>query len=226
MIAQHVDPRQSPGSYHAMVGGLHTSPALITHDGSQSGVQVALSPLGARALLGVPAGALAGLDLDAADLFGSVAGEIRERLLAAAGWGRRFDVLDRMLLARLGACLVPAAEVGHAWRRLLRSGGAVPIAALADEVGWSARHLTDRFAAEFGLTPKATARVVRFDLARRALAGPGTIAAVAATHGYYDQSHLVREFHALAGCSPSAWLAEEFGNIQARAQAELPPSGP
>lgn len=225
VIAQHVDRRRPSGSYDAMVGGLHTSPALITHDGRQSGIQVALDPLGARELLGVPAGELAEMDLDAAELLGPVAGHIREQLVTAPTWSKRFDVLDRMLLARLGESPRPPAGVRHAWRTLLRSGGTTSVAALADEVGWSARHLSGRFAAELGLSPKKAARVIRFDQARRMLARcPGSIATVAAAHGYCDQSHLVREFHALAGCSPSVWLAEELRNVQAGVWGDLPGS--
>jgi len=55
-VSEHPDPRQGPGQYVSLVGGLHTTPALITHEGRQSGIQLALSPLGARALLGLPAG--------------------------------------------------------------------------------------------------------------------------------------------------------------------------
>ena len=33
--------------------------------------------------------------------------------------------------------------------------------------------------------------------------------------GYYDQAHLAREFRGLAGCPPSALLAEELRNVQA-----------
>ena len=43
------------------------------------------------------------------------------------------------------------------------------------------------------------------------------LAGLAADCGYYDQAHLAREFRELAGCPPSAWLAEEFRNIQAGA---------
>ena len=56
VIAAHPDPAQDGGSYTTLVGGLHTRPALITHDGAQSGVQISLDPLAARSLLGVPAG--------------------------------------------------------------------------------------------------------------------------------------------------------------------------
>jgi transcriptional regulator GlxA family with amidase domain len=94
------------------------------------------------------------------------------------------------------------------------------VAELARETGWSARHLDNRFRAEIGLTPKAAARVIRFDRARRMLmrrvgaGGPPALADLAAAGGYYDQAHLAREFRGLAGVPPSRWLAEEFRNVQ------------
>ncbi|WP_229072537.1 helix-turn-helix domain-containing protein [Actinoplanes sp. DH11] len=213
VVAAHPDPRQAPGSFDALVGGLHLAPALITHDGRQSGVQVALHPAGCRALLGLPAAELANRDVDAAAVLGErFVGETRERLAAVSGWPARFAVLDAML----GALLTGAAgcdRVNHAYRRLLLAD--VPIAALAGEVGWSARHLTDRFRAELGLRPKEAARVARFDRARRAVRPGMRLARVAAEHGYADQSHLVRDFQAFAGCSPTRWLADEFGFVQA-----------
>src|SRR5579875_364373 len=55
-VAGHPDPRQPADRYDVLVGGLHTSPALVTHDGRQSGIQLQVTPLGARALFGLPAG--------------------------------------------------------------------------------------------------------------------------------------------------------------------------
>jgi hypothetical protein len=42
-VAAHPDPRQPPSEYGTLLGGLHISPALITHQGWQSGIQLALS---------------------------------------------------------------------------------------------------------------------------------------------------------------------------------------
>jgi AraC-like DNA-binding protein len=227
VIATHPDPRTPPGRYDTLIGGLHSVPALITHDGRQSGIQLYLSPLGARALLGLPAGELASTDVDAGAVWGPFARELRERLLTAGGWNQRFGVLDDLLLGRADAGARPQPEVMRAWRQLLVSAGGVPMSALAREVGWSGRYLSQRFAVEIGLSPKAAARVVRFDRARRLLVrqtGTGrdlTLAAVAATCGYYDQAHLAREFGQFAGCSPSRWLAEEFRNVQASTAAAL-----
>jgi AraC-like DNA-binding protein len=235
-IEAHPDPGQPPGEFGALLGGLHSVPALITHAGAQSGIQVALRPLGARALLGLPAGELAELDLPAEAVLGGVCAELRDRVRAAAGWPERFAVLDEILLRRAGLGSAGlgraglgwagpgpgiAPEVGWAWRQLLREGGALRVSELAAGTGWSSRHLTSRFRAEIGLTPKAAARVIRFDRARKRLVnqlttgGDYLLADLAADCGYFDQAHLAREFRALAGCPPSQWLAEEFRNVQA-----------
>ena len=226
-VARHPSPDDRPGDYRTLLGGLHTTPALITHPGRQSGVQVQLSPLGARALLGLPAGELAGRDLAADEVLGPVAAQLHERMRAAADWPARFAVLDQLLLDRADLDQQAPPDVAEAWRLLLRSGGQVRAAELAGHVGWSPRYLQRRLLAETGLTPKAAARVTRVDRARRILqrqagaggagaggAGAGTLADLAASCGYYDQAHLAREFRALAGCPPAAWLAAEFRNVQ------------
>jgi AraC-like DNA-binding protein len=217
-VARHVDPKQTPGSYWTLVGGLHTSPALIRHEGAQSGIQLLMGPLAARALFGLPAGELTSVDVAATELLGPFADEVQQRLRSCPTWPARFALLDAMLAPRLWADAGVPAEVRHAWRLLLHSRGAASVTHLARETGWSTRHLTNRMRAEAGLSPKAAARVIRFDRARRILQADQTgitVAAVAAVCGYYDQSHLVREFNALAGCPPSQWLAAEFGNVQA-----------
>jgi AraC-like DNA-binding protein len=226
-IAAHPDPAQPGGDFVTLAGGLHTSPALVTHEGHQSGIQIALSPLGARALLGLPASELASLDVEATEVCGALATEIQQRIRAAATWPDRFAVLDEALSARQrasqadGLAGAVGAEVGFAWQRLLATGGTIPVAALADETGWSGRHLRARFAAEFGLTPKAAARVIRFDRARRLLqrraasGRPLELAALAAHCGFYDQAHMDAEFRALAGAAPTTWLARELRNLQA-----------
>jgi AraC-like DNA-binding protein len=220
IMAAHPDPRQAPDAFGTLLGGLHATPALISHDGAQSGIQVALRPLGSRELLGLPGGSLASIDVPAEAVLGRAGDRIQERIQAEPTWSSRFAILDAELGALLRDAPAIAPEVVQAWRMLLRSGGTVPIAELAKETGWSSRNLAQRFGAETGLSPKAFARVVRFRRALTALCAagcPGGLAGVAATCGYYDQAHLAREFRALAGCPPSQWLAEEFRNGQAAA---------
>ncbi|MEI2765638.1 MAG: AraC family transcriptional regulator [Dermatophilaceae bacterium] len=230
VVLEHPDPAQPPATFDALVGGLHTCPARIVHDGAQAGVQVRMSPLGARALLGMPAAALAGADVHGAEVLGDLAARVCERLTSAGSWSERFAQVDAALLEQLTRTQVGARRAGPtpaldwAWRAVVGSGGRARVGELADRVGWSERHLTGRFRAEYGLTPKTALRLARFDRARRRIGAHArdgaageraSLARVAASTGYADQSHLAREFRHFAGVAPSRWVAEEFGNVQA-----------
>jgi AraC-like DNA-binding protein len=226
IMVEHPDPATPPGAYDTLVGGLHTTPAMIAHDGRQSGIQVALSPLGARAVLGLPAGELASVDVDGTALLGSFADEIRGRLLNLTAWEDRFDTLEALLWRRINPDVMPRPEVVEAWRRLTESGGAVPVAALADHLGWSSRYLGRQFATEVGLSPKVAGRVVRFDRARRRLqldaahGGRRSLADLAIASGYYDQAHMAREFAEFAGCAPSEFRFIQAGEVLALAESD------
>lgn len=221
--------------HRAVLAGLHDVPERIVHDGRQSGIHLVLHVDAARALLGLPPGALAGTSAEAQDVLGPVGRELAERVDAAAGWDARFAVLDDVLGRLRDAAPdrgAPAATdaVTAAWRAL--APGARRVHDVAREVGWSERHLERRFRAEFGVAPKVAARLGRFDRARRRMAarvaaGHGAgLAEVAAVDGFADQAHLTREFRALAGCSPSRWLAEEVGNVQDALPPEVAGSAP
>lgn len=197
-----------------LASGLHVRPALIRTHGVQRGIQVSLTPAGTRALLGVPMAGLVHSLADHDDLPFGVPDDLHARL-AEATWGVRFGLLEAHLL-RLAARArreVPA-DLAHGWQLLGRRRGRLGVTQLAEALGWSRRHLTTRFTAEFGLPPREVARLHRFDaalqLARRGLGW----AQVAARAGFADQPHLVREFGALAGQTPTRWRAEVFPNVQ------------
>jgi AraC-like DNA-binding protein len=207
---------QPPASYDALVGGLHAAPVTIAYERRQRGIQLDLTPFGARVLFGLPAGELGSCVVGLDELLGRRAGEWVDRLRSSASWPARFAVLDDVLDDALLDAADPPSEVVRAWHQLVASHGRVEVGALARDVGWSRRHLSDRFQREVGLSPKVMARVLRFDGARRLLQRPGRpgLAEVAASCGYYDQAHLNREFRELAGLAPTAWLAEQLPSVQ------------
>jgi AraC-like DNA-binding protein len=219
-IAEMPDDRQAPDTFWAMVGGLHVRPATVRHDGRQHGVQIELTPLGAMALFGTRPGDLASTLVHLDDLDGRFARELVERLAVLPTWTRRFAVLDE-LVARASRADRPVrtaipSPAANAWDLLVARDGCMTVAALADELGWSRRHLSEQFRRSFGIGPKELARIVRFERARQMLRSHGrpTLATVAAECGYADQSHLTRDWHQFAGTTPSAWIAEELPFVQ------------
>jgi AraC-like DNA-binding protein len=207
--------------FAALAAGLHTRPTVIAHKGSQHVVSVELTPAGARSLLGFPAAELAHTVVELDQLLGREARELAERMATTPDWPGRFAVLDAALIQLAARRSTPDVSTSGAWHCIVESGGTVRIGDLADEAGYSRRHLTKRFSGEYGLTPEEASRVVRFERSwlllrrlersRRVLPGDDclSLAEVAASCGYYDQAHLAREWNQLAGCPPSAWLAAE-----------------
>jgi AraC-like DNA-binding protein len=192
-IAVGGDPRTS------FVAGLYEAPVTAGHDGVQHGVQINLTPLGARMILGLPMRELTSTAADMGDVLGAEGAVLGERLSALADWRARFAALDAFFLRRLLAAAPLRPDVVYAWSRLHAAAGALPIARLCQELGCSRRHLAARFGEEVGLAPKAMARVLRFHRAVRLVAGGEELAAVAAACGYYDQPHLTREFRPSPG---------------------------
>jgi AraC-like DNA-binding protein len=199
----------------ATIAGLRSSPVDILHDGTQRGVQLELTPRGARALLGVPAAALAQGVWPLDEVVGLPARELVDRLADAPGAAERARVLDGVLAGWADDVGYPAA-VDRAWRRLTASAGSVSVTSIAGEVGLGRRQLSQLVRAELGVTPKTAARILRFDRACGYLRSGRTtsLAETAAMCGYYDQAHMTNDWRQLGGCTPGEWMAEELPFLQ------------
>lgn len=207
----------------SLAAGLPTRATHIHHGGRQHGIQVALTPAGARALLGVTAGELAHQVVDLAELLPDL--QIIELALACAH--ERPRLLDAALMAAADRRGLPpmAAELERAWQLLLAGRGDVRVRDLAAETGWTRRHLSERFGREFGVGPKEAARVLRFEHSRHLVGAGRPLADVAAAAGYADQAHLTREWNALAGYPPTTYLRAELPFLQDRTGAAGSGSG-
>jgi AraC-like DNA-binding protein len=190
------------------VAGLDGSYALVESTGSQSGVEVYLTPVGAGLMTGVPMRHLRGRVVALDDLFGRLSGLLREELVEAPGWAERFAIVDRFLLARLSKAEVPPASLAWALSRLQATRGAVEIGSLTAELGCSRRYLIGVFNDHVGLPPKLFSRILRFEHALELADGGGIgWAEIAQRCGYYDQAHMIGDFQQFTGHSPTAYAA-------------------
>ncbi|MEJ2886778.1 helix-turn-helix domain-containing protein [Actinomycetospora aeridis] len=242
LILAWADPLEMTGpggdSRHAaFLAGMHDGAVVTAFAGHQQGIQVDLTPLGVLRLLGRPTSALTNriVPLDALDA--PTLAALPDRLAHAPSWADRLALVDDALAGLVADSPArPDPEVTHAWTRLCRARGRVAVSTLADETGWSRRHLLTRFRDQVGLAPTTAGRVLRFREAARLLV-PGAhgatepsaarVADVAAACGFADHSHLVREFRDLAGVTPTRYVEEwrhGFPDVQDRAGAAVLPS--
>ncbi|WP_278265742.1 helix-turn-helix domain-containing protein [Nocardia sp. AG03] len=91
--------------------------------------------------------------------------------------------------------------------------GTATVEDLARAAHLSPRRLRVVMRRSLGIGPKFASRIVRLGTTLTA-AGAQSWTALAAEHGYHDQSHLIREFRDLMGTSPTTWLTEEGRNLQ------------
>lgn len=189
--------------------GAAVAPALVRLRGQVEGLSVTLRPGAAAALLGMPACEIAGTAVHLDALWRGQGAELRERMAAQPDDASRVSVLCAALQRRLAeddASVHPAAM--HAAQLIAASGGRCSLREVAAAVGIGERRMQQLFQQQVGLSPRAWRRLARLHACLRALRQQRrpSWAALAWEGGYCDQSHLVNEFKALCGLTPTEFL--------------------
>lgn len=190
-----------------IICGPHSSYFLLDTSVAISVMGVHFKPGGAAAFLGAPAGEFADRHVNLEDVWGSRANSLRDRLVDAPSESARFAMLEEALLARIRRPLLPHPAVAHAVLQLTKEPSLTRIADLRTDAGYSPKRFIELFRDSVGLTPKLFSRIQRFQAVIGQLAGGQRVewAWVAADGGFFDQSHLNREFRAFAGVTPGEY---------------------
>lgn len=196
------------GAASARAIGTMTRPLLLESAATPELLGVRFHPGRALPFVRMP---LAEVTDDSAPLL-----RLREAADAIASAGElpaRVAEFEAMLLGALTRDEEVDRRVDAAVWRIVASDGRIAIDALADDIGISRQHLSRRFLAHVGVTPKTFARVVRFRaVLRRAQSSPDRDwAELAAEAGYFDQSHLIADFQQFAGTTPVPFFLSPAG---------------
>lgn len=118
-------------------------------------------------------------------------------------WIRRIDgVMLRALRPR-----DPTAAFAAAVDTLKQAGGAVPVNRVSSEVGYSERHLNRLFFDYIGMNIKTFSKILRInETIRQIQQGQSNLTMLAQNSGFYDQSHLIRDFQSICGVTPGEYL--------------------
>jgi AraC-like DNA-binding protein len=189
----------------AIVSGAYDRFFVIDTAEHASVIGVHFKPSGAAPFLGLPPGALSSSHVDLETLWGPAARELREMLCSARTPARRFQILEAALLARLSRPPRRHSAVQAALGQLRRG---TAVRDIVRQAGLSHRRFIEVFGAEVGITPKLFGRIQRFQRAATLTHGQSSPdwSKIAAECGYFDQSHLIRDFLAFSGFSPAEFL--------------------
>lgn len=174
-------------------------------------IGVHFKPGGAFPFLGLPAGDLADTHVDLEDIWGSSATRLRERMCDATTPDGKFQLLEQVLLSRLRHGVEQHYAVSTALEIFRKHATAPRVREAARYVGLSERRFIQAFKGEVGLTPKLFSRIQRFQRTRGVIHQDPSPdwATVALDLGYFDQSHLIREFLEFSGQSPTGYLKRQ-----------------
>jgi len=166
-------------------------------------------PGGAYPFLKMPSSELQNRHAGLEEIWGPLAGLVREQLLAAKTPEERLRVLERALWLAAGGTLGRHPAVAFALNAFGGAPGVRTIAEVTQQIGLSARRFIEVFHKEVGLTPKLFCRVRRFQKVLPHIQRGRAVdwAQIALDCGYYDQAHFIHDFQAFSGINPSAYLA-------------------
>lgn len=208
---------------HAWISGMQRRWIVIEAQPQSSLLVIRFRPGGAHAVIAHDAEALTDAVFSLEDVLGRAAVSLRDRVLEAKDGPSRIGAAEAWLGERIGPRDVHPA-IAYLTRRLETAAG-LRVGALAEEVGFTDRHMLSLFHRHVGVAPKQYARIRRFNRVLAGLASNGGSdpqlrgdrledpdwAAIAAAHGYADQSHLSHEFRAFAGMTPGSYVAAYRG---------------
>jgi AraC-like DNA-binding protein len=194
----------------ATLSGIRPSVRRIHTSGGGGLVVVVFEATGAAHFFGGPLHELFSGMADLAELTSRAATDrLQTRLAEARTDAARAGLVDAYLCSLLvehaGDPIVTAAAAA-----IRRARGRLRVEALGLRLGLSTDRLEKRFRRSVGASPKQLASIVRFRHAVRAYRPGLTLTQLAYDAGYFDQSHLVRDFRAVTGQAPGAFLRSPF----------------
>jgi AraC-like DNA-binding protein len=203
------------------VTGMMNGPVVVETSTSPIGILgVEFKTASAHRLLSLPLQDLTDAMYDIGDVLGKP-GRVLQWGIAEADVPEKIRLVEEFLLRRLSDTTPDDPVTLRAVQAIVASAGRVRITDLCRELGYSRRYLDLKFADHVGLSPKALARIVRFQHVYRQWgrgAAPEEFRR-AIYDCYYDQAHFIKEFKQFTGYSPVSFTRKlnEFGRIFYRA---------
>ncbi len=153
-------------------------------------------------------------EINAEDLTGRGMVELNEQLREETDYQRMLGLIDAFLLKKINGIKTDRHPIDRAIVALKNSEKPLSLDWLADQACLSTRQFERKFQERMGMSPKFFGRIARFDRVFKLKAQHPHLdwLDVAYTYGYFDFSHLMRDFRQFAEVTPSMLMAEEMSS--------------
>ena len=176
---------------------------------------IGFTPTGFHSLFAIPTCLMCNLAESAEAVLGNTIDDLEQQLSSSAqcDWG---SIAEQFLLRKLvNSKTAQSGNLAAEIARSLSYRSSLPVSELARRYGRTTRQVERIFEGQVGLGPKLFARVARLrsalQLSARTMVPDWS--GIASDAGYFDQSHMIRDFRSLTGETPAGFK---------RLQAELP----
>jgi methylphosphotriester-DNA--protein-cysteine methyltransferase len=194
-------------SISSFVVGTMTT-ALDVPRGNSDIIAVRFLPGGALPFLRTPAHEFTDQAAALSSIVGDRINSLTDEILNEPSPSRRVKLLEKRLLSIQHSSGLIDSEFSQILNGIEKQMGVPSIDNLVGAWGKSTRHLERLFLGHVGVNPKFYLRVKRFQEVAKYLRGPFlklSWADLAVKHGYFDQSHLIRDCKALTGLTPEKY---------------------
>ncbi|SRR5579871_537761 len=172
---------------------------------------ISVKPGALKALTGIPTELFADRIPSLEEVWGGEGRLLYDEMMQASGPVQRLALLESALIRKVERRKSGDSFVLQAASLIQSQGGKGTLDWFFDRMGYSQQYVTRKFKEGLGMGPKEYARIIRF---RRLFQGVPLSpqqdwSALSPQFGFFDQSHLIRNFHKLTGQSPVRFM-EEF----------------
>lgn len=193
------------------ISGERTTPIVIDESDHVDLVGVRFRAGGAWPFLGIPLHEFTDRVIELESVLGREIRELRNRLGEVSDDDdARFDLLESWLVERAQKRSQPTRSVTYALRVIRGDADTTRIGKIAEQIGISHKHLLREFDRCVGLPPKLFARLCAFQRVIHVVGQKPEVdwSGTAASCGYYDQAHLIRDFRSFSGLTPTEYLTK------------------
>lgn len=190
----------------AVVIGPHNSARDIPVNKKACQIIVRFQPHGLYLLTGIPQHRLFNRVLDAETIFGKAIRPLLSDLSSGQSVSKMEVQLHRFFKAKLFINYAPSVQEKVV--RFVINHIKEPVSLLVKKSGYSSKHLTHLFRDYTGFTPKELQQVMQFanTIEQISLLPAHHLSGDVSDTGYYDQSHVIRQFKRFSGLTPSEYL--------------------